>query len=290
MKIYLIGHSVVDRIIHTDGSEEPFKKPGGLWHSVNGLLPFVSQDDSVHPITLTDRSNASLFEGVYSRCRGEHIMQTERLPTVTLTLSAAGERKEEYTNLQERIDISRIDFSGADGVFINMITGYDLLPENIEMIRNTFTGDIYMDIHSLARGTDENLARPHRPVPDIHQWLKHISILQANEEEAKTIYTGSENEIARFVLSIGVEFFLVTKGSAGVRMHFLHKNEPASLFYPAKKVIAKTTVGCGDVFGAVYYITYLRTQDALTSLRTAVKTAADFVAGKYPPDGSGFQD
>lgn len=288
MKIYLIGHSVADRIIHADGSVQPEKKPGGLWHSVNGMLPLLSEQDTLFPVTLTDNENRPLFSANYTRCSQSYIRETEHLPTVTLTLSQTGERKEEYTNLQERININDMAFADADGVLINMITGYDLLPEDIEKISREFKGPIYMDIHSLARGVDENMARPHRPIPDPQKWLQHITVLQANEQEAITIYPGTEHEAAKFVLAQGVKYFLVTKGKFGVRMYFEHRKETASVFLPGKKVLPKTEVGCGDVFGVVFYFHFLKNITPQKCLSKAIEISGNFVAGKYPPDGSGF--
>ena len=47
------------------------------------------------------------------------------------------------------------DLNKFDGIFINMITGFDINQKQIEDVRKKFKGLIYFDVHTLSRGVSE---------------------------------------------------------------------------------------------------------------------------------------
>jgi hypothetical protein len=278
MKIFLVGHSVVDMIIHKDGSRQDELKPGGLWHSVNGILPLLSQDDSLFTVTMVSDESMKVYGRNYETVSQEYFFRQSQVPQVTLTLLNNRERLEEYTNLQEKLPIGSVPFEGADGIFINMITGFDISAEDLGGIRNRTGAVLYLDIHSLARGVAEGYSRPLTKIKNPEQWLKNLDVVQCNEAESRMIFDETnEQSLAGRVLACGPEVFIITKGSRGARAYYRQRGETASVFISGIPVSVTTEVGCGDVFGSAFFYYYCKTKDVTRSLKKAVSHSAKFV-------------
>ena len=59
----------------------------------------------------------------------------------------------------------------------------------------------------------------------------------------------------------------------GARIFFLNESEINSIFKPAIKIEVKNKVGCGDIFGAVFFYNYIKYRDINVSLEAANKAA-----------------
>lgn len=278
MKFFLVGHSVVDSIIHKDGSRQNELKPGGLWHSVNGILPLLKKDDLILPVTMVSEESMNVYGKNYERVSQAYFTRSSQVPKVTLTLLNDRERLEEYTNLQEKIPVSHIPFAEGDGVLINMITGFDINTEDLRLIRETMSGPIYLDIHSLARGVTGGFSRPLAPITNPEEWLRLVNVVQCNEAESRMIFDEEdEQKLAQKVLGCGPELFIITKSSRGARAYYRGRGETASVYVSGKPVPVTTEVGCGDVFGSAFFYYFCKTKDITFSLKEAVSHSAGFV-------------
>lgn len=269
MKLLLIGQTVVD---HIHKSNEDLIQPGGIFYSAAGLLAAKERNDSFTLITSLDRINKPKFEKVYNYFDLSFSNEVEKIPTVHLKLHNEKERDECYQNYStEAIELNNdIVLNDFDGILINMITGFELKINMLQRIREEYNKLIYLDIHSLARGIDENNIRKFRNIPDAEDWIRNANIIQANENELKTFgFKGNELQIAEKVLSLGPKILLVTKGSAGVRAYFKVKDEILSTFQPAIKLHSINHVGCGDIFGAIFFSSYIKNQNIFRSLQKA---------------------
>ena len=190
MKMLVIGHTVEDHI-YLNG--EDVTKPGGIFYTAVGLKNFIDNEDSVSLNTFVQKQNYNLFADVYEGLGKDYIKFVERIPKVYLTLHDFKERGETYESISQNLDISLSNINSFDGILINMITGFDIKLQQLKEIRQEYHGLIFMDVHTLSRGLDENLKRNFRPVPDVNEWLSCVDILQANESELKTI-SRKENE------------------------------------------------------------------------------------------------
>jgi sugar/nucleoside kinase (ribokinase family) len=65
--------------------------------------------------------------------------------------------------------------------------------------------------------------------------------------------------------------------SLGARIYFLKDGELNSIFKPALRIDAKNKIGCGDIFGAVFFYGYLTNRNIVKSLELA-NTAAGLTA------------
>lgn len=268
MKILLIGHSVVD-YIHEPGGVR--NQPGGLFYSSAALAGWKDKNDCISLCTLTSDESYNFFSDVYENLDKQFLQRTAAVPTIHLTIHENRERDERYENISNKINIPFERLNDYDGILINMITGFEIDVDDLRRIRKNFSGWIYFDVHSLARGLDEKLKREFRPVENFSERTRRIDILQANENEFMTLSTSSISvfEIAKNILNEGVKIILLTKGEAGVRSFFLRDDELESVFIPSIKIKSINKVGCGDVFGALFFYNYLASKDLQNSLRIA---------------------
>lgn len=273
MKILVIGHSVEDHI-HQNNEEKV--KPGGIYYSVLGLSKIIAADDEIHLITALQKSNEHLFSDVYDKINKKNISWVDEIPKVHLIIHDSEERTECYENVSKNLDIDYNILSSFDGILVNMITGFDITLEQLKHIRIHFKGLIYLDVHTLSRGFDKSKTRNFRQIENFPQWASSVDLIQANELEAKTLFN-YENEFktATEVLKQGTKCFIVTKGHGGARAYFQRNDEVESVFVPAEIIQTLNKVGCGDIFGGVFFYTFLNTRNINESL-----IAANYAAGK----------
>ncbi len=279
MKILLIGHSIIDHFEELNGG---ISKPGGIFYSLLGILSLTGREDEIFLLTCRNENSFHLFEALYSRVNQTFINKVENMPEVILKTSGSGEREETYKNLSSRLTIDKVNnWNKFDGILINMITGFDITLDQLKTIRKDFRGTIYFDIHTLSRGVDTNMNRIFRPVPHIKEWLANIDILQCNENELKTIVQDKDEfYCAKEILQFGPQIIIVTKGEKGAQAYSLENGEIKSFFLNAERVDAVNKVGCGDIFGAVFFYSYISTRDVNNSLRLANKAGANAAATK----------
>ena len=267
MKLLVIGHSVED---HFTEKGSNVVRPGGIFYTTLALQKFKSDDDVIFLNTSVAEDNYKLFADLYDTVPHDFFTYAEKIPKVYLTLHDFKERGETYESISQSLLVKTDDLKQFDGILINMITGFDIGPDQLEEIRNNYKGKIFLDVHTLSRGLDDNLKREFRSVPHFDEWASALDIIQVNENEIKTI-SNKENEfeMAEDILSKGVKYVIVTKGEKGARLYFNKEGEIFSVFKPAIKITASNKIGCGDVFGAIFFYNYIKTGDAVVSLEIA---------------------
>lgn len=273
MKIILIGHSIID---HYEVTDEKKSSPGGIFYSTIGINSIRKSTDQIYLLTGWNRNSFSLFENLYSKVDLDLTNELINMPEVYLKVSGESEREEVYKNVAENLSVDNVsDWNIYDGVLINMITGSDILLEQLIYIRKRFKGRVYFDVHTLSRGIDNKMKREFRPIPNIEEWLACIDILQCNENELKTIVQ-YQNEVngADRILSSGPNILIVTKGDNGAQVYYRSDGEVKNLIVDAIKVNQVNKIGCGDIFGAVFFYTYISTNDIIVSLNAANKAGA----------------
>jgi sugar/nucleoside kinase (ribokinase family) len=273
MKILVIGHSVEDHIHRNNRIEI---KPGGIYYSVLGLSKIITADDEIHLVTALQKSNEHLFSDVYDKINKNNISWVDEIPKVHLIIHESEERTECYENIPQNLEVDYEILNEFDGILVNMITGFDITLEQLKQIRKHFKGLIYFDVHTLSRGFDESKTRKFRQIENFSQWASSVDLIQANESEAKTLfYLDSELEIAAEVLKHGTKSLIVTKGENGACAYYKRNNEVESMSVAAEKVKTSNKVGCGDIFGGVFFYNYLKTKNVNDSL-----SIANYAAGQ----------
>ena len=271
MKLLIIGHSVADIII---SESTQVIKPGGIAYSVAGIKSFINNSDEIYLCSALDDKFRYLFDDLYSGINTSHIQKIDAMPVVELNIPAEGERMEKYSNIPGNLSLQNIDFNFFDGIYINMVSGFDISLQQLIDIRENFNGLIYFDVHTFSRGVNNNLNREFRKIPGFKNWTECIDILQANELELRTLSDKStESEIVQQLIEYGISQLVITRGDKGAAAYYPDASGIKSDSINAIKINSYNKVGCGDVFGALYFYNYISTKNISSALNFA-NTAA----------------
>ncbi len=279
MKLLVIGHSVFDIIEDDSGIKQ---SPGGIFYTISALNKIKNTNDEIFLCSAYDDLTFRYFKSEFDKVNTSLLNKVEKISRVHLKHLPGRERIEKYENLNQHLDIAFSDYNVFNGIMINMITGSDITIEQLKNIRKKYTGLLFMDVHTLSRGLDENQLRSFRVIPEFEKWAECLDVIQVNQNEIFTLLPlNSELEIANNLLALGVRVLCVTKGSYGAKVYYLNNKEVASFFIAAKKLEQVLSVGCGDVFGSAFFYNYIRNKDVLFSLQQAIYNSELFTAGKF---------
>jgi sugar/nucleoside kinase (ribokinase family) len=265
MKIMVIGHSVLDHI----RTPESFRfYPGGIFYTALGFSTQKKPGDFYQLCTGIEEGVLEHFQPAFQAFSLEASSPVERIPRVHLTIFAEAERCERFENLNTKLIVPFASLPEYDAVFINMISGFDIDLTDLQHIRRNFSGPIYFDVHSLARGLGDGMVREFRKIENFVEWAKCLDFIQANENEVGALSSlNDEAGIAAELLSLGVKALIVTKGEKGAMVYFQEDGQFRSFSQPALMLEVKNKVGCGDIFGTYFFRTYLESKDYLRSLK-----------------------
>lgn len=269
MKLLVIGHSVADMIEH---AEKKSLQPGGIFYSVTALNNMKENRDEISLITAMDNKYYYLFKDEYEKLNEKIFNYVDSIPAVHLKIKESEERHEAYENINQNLNFNIKDLHLFDGILINMITGFDITLEQIKMMRKNYKGLIYFDVHTMSRGLDEKMSRYFRTINDFKAWAVNIDIIQVNKRELFTLVKKeTEAGIIDEVLNCGVKYLIQTLEGEGAKIFFKENQSLKFIYEPSIKVDVKNKVGCGDVFGAAFFYSYI-SQDK-KNIDTALKTA-----------------
>ncbi len=272
MNILAFGHSVIDKI---NCGKDEIMKPGGIFYTTAALANIAESSDNIYVCTIIDKKNEKLFSPVFKKIKPNYISYSANIPMVKLNIYDNKERAETYDNVSGNLQFNISNLNRFDGILINMVTGFDLSLKQIKEIRKNYDGIIYFDVHTFSRGLDSEMKRNFRKITDFKEWAKCVDIIQANELEVKTLSSKTaEEEIAGELIGYGVKQLIVTKGNKGAKIYFSENIFLSSEEIPALDVKPVNKVGCGDVFGAVYFYNYIRNKNLIEAL-----TLANIAAG-----------
>jgi sugar/nucleoside kinase (ribokinase family) len=137
-------------------------------------------------------------------------------------------------------------------------------------LREKYDGLIYFDVHTLSRGVDENLNRNFKRIENFNKWAECIDILQANESELLTLTDKiDEVQIIEELFSFGIKQILITRAEKGATVFFRENDGLIKSHKDALKVNPITKVGCGDVFGAVYFYNFIKNKNVTLAIKQA---------------------
>jgi hypothetical protein len=282
MRLLIIGHSVEDHILK-DGIEKI--QPGGIYYTAAALNAVKADDDELFLCTEVEENNAGLFAPVFDKLNKKYIRIADAIPKVVLITETNKEREEYYSIITGNLDINTGELNTFGGILINMITGFDISVEQLLNLRKSYKGKIYLDVHTLSRGTNyssKGIRREFRSIPGFDLWASAPDIIQVNREELKTISSAEEEaDAAREILCREGQVLIVTKDKSGSSCYTYEGN-----YYNENAIEIKENnkVGCGDVFGAVFFYTYIKQSDVKFSLKRANYAAG--IAASY----SGIHD
>jgi sugar/nucleoside kinase (ribokinase family) len=279
MKLLVIGHSVAD-IIEYKGKKK--LQPGGIFYSVTALNNLKKDNDKLSLVTAVDEKYYHLFKNEYEKIDEKIFNYINNIPLVHLKVEDDKERHEMYKNINQNLRIDLKDLNMFDGILINMITGFDITFDQLRKIRNSYRGLIYFDVHTFSRGLDDKMHRYFRKIPDFKEWAVNIDFVQVNKNELLVLCNkNNEDDIVCEVLDYGIKYLILTLEDKGAKIFFKEKDEIKFFHEPAIPVNVNNKVGCGDVFGASFFYSYINQsnvniQNALKRANIAAGCAASY--------------
>jgi len=267
MNFLIIGHSVVDKIIEESKTSI---NPGGIFYSVISFLSQLNADDKIFLCSAIDKKSEKLFSEIYDEVEGKFMQYVESIPEVELKIDDEKERKEKYSHIGQNLELPKENLNQFSGILINMITGFDISLTQLQELRKNYSGLIYFDVHTLSRGVDNDLIRSFRPIENFNKWAKCIDILQANESELQTLSNqNDEIKIIKKMFSYGVKQVIITRADRGASVYFSEDNILKKYDVGALQVEVANKVGCGDVFGSVYFYNFIKNKNVTLSFEKA---------------------
>lgn len=279
-KIGIIGAPCIDEIISPSGEVTGFSL-GGILYSYAVLERIARERDLdviFYPLTIIAERDLDFLEPFFTKLEHFDFSYTPRSKDATtnrvqLVYQDEGKRKEvcsvilpEVTPVHLSTDI----LSSLDGLFVNMISGYDISVTTMEWLRANTSCHIHLDVHALTLGVLSESGRKFAPVDEWHRWALAANSLQLNEKEA--LYfppAGSAPYVSqlRQLDNDGIErTVILTRGEKDTIGYNITRSEKHII--PTEKVGTIDTTGSGDVFGAVYLLEQVlgaSTPDAIRS-------------------------
>jgi len=198
-----------------------------------------------------------------------------------------------------------------DAIYLNFISGFELVLGTAQALRQGFRGPIYADFHSLFLGMQHDGVRVLRPLPDASAWFACFDVVQLNEDEMRQL-SPDPLSLSADALGAGVGLLLVTLGPRGVAYVAAPVFEVGkggkggkggkegedqgnmdrsgvsdltaltaftalpvrSALIAAPRVETLDPTGCGDVFGAAAFARLLAGEPLESALRQANEMAA----------------
>ena len=107
-----------------------------------------------------------------------------------------------------------LDGARVDALYINFLSGWELDLETAQLLRASFNGPIYCDLHMLVMAVQADGLRVGRPLPNVAEWCACFDVLQVNEDEMAMMAPDSM-ALAATAIAAGVSCLCITLGKRG---------------------------------------------------------------------------
>jgi hypothetical protein len=320
MRIGIIGQPCIDEIVHLGKFLSPPEHAlGGVLYSYAAMERLMrehgTKKDSFVPLTWLSNPDKAILDPLLKKF--QHIERKTGLwPTdsqtnrVQLVYRENGNRVEHCPHILPALtndELTPALLESFDGLFVNMISGYDV---DIETLETSLHGSkkkpyIHVDIHALVLGSlsekDENApfgeGREPRGVKEWKRWLTLADSVQMNELEVRWLADPelrSEQELLKYILLSNqfpkLRYLILTRAERGATLFdFEHE-----MVYNAAPLNIKAieTTGSGDVFGSAFVFFVLsgkRSEEALqqavewASWNTTLRSIDQILDAPFPP-------
>ena len=296
MRLGVIGSFVWDVIYGRDPRREPVEEWGGITYALSAFDAALPASWHIVPLA---RVGSDLWPQARRFVSGLRRVAPDAMP---IEVAAPNNRvRIEYSTDELRSEILQGGVTAwtwaglrpllrdLDALYINLISGFELELETLQLIRRHFHGPIYLDLHSLLLGIQADGTRVPRPIADPRAWFGCADLLQVNEQEM-SLMAPDPMALAATAMHAGVQSLIVTLGKRGVvyvlapgfdrledlrRAQELRVGPVRTALVPAEQVDTPgDPTGCGDVFGATYFSRLLTGDTFGVSLRAAIRAAS----------------
>jgi hypothetical protein len=296
MRVGVIGSFVWDIIHGRDPRREPVEEWGGITYALSAFDAALPDEWQIVPLA---KVGTDLLPQARRFVSGLRRVAPDAMP---IEVAAPNNRvRIEYSTDELRSEILqggvppwtwaglRPLLRDLDALYINLISGFELDLETLQLIRRHFQGPIYLDLHSLLLGIQPDGTRVPRTIADPFAWFACADLLQVNEQEM-SLMAPDPMALAATAMHAGVQSLVVTLGKRGVvyvlapgfdrledrrRADDLRTGAVRTALVPAEQVDTPgDPTGCGDVFGATYFSRLLMGDTFAESLRAAIRAAS----------------
>ena len=286
----MIGQIVLDTIHPRGGGVT--RDLGGLTYSIMAMDALMGGDDRMVPMTRVGRDALDEIErgldGVAHLCRDGFLEDDGPNNRVELRYVDAAKRVERVTGgVGPLAEGDLVDPVRFDGLLVDLVSGREIEPGVLAAFEGRLDRPldlrVHLDLHSALLDYDERGRHfPRRP-EGWEEWLDLCDVLQVNREELGTLRGVGEGEeifeegsdLWRSIRDRRVSVLLVTDGEGGSWCWYENEagrernaHVPAS---PVEKVVDPT--GSGDVYGAVFFLSWLRGEGVVGSMIRASRLA-----------------
>ena len=296
MRLGVIGSFVWDVIYGRDPRRDPVEEWGGITYALSAFD--AALPESWHLVPLA-KVGSDLWPQARRFVSGLRRAAPDAMP---IEVPVANNRvRIEYSSDELRSEVLRGGvppwtwiglrplLRDLDALYINLISGFELDLETLQLIRRHFPGPIYLDLHSLLLGIQPDGTRFPQAIADPAAWFTCADLVQVNEQEM-SLMAPDPMALAATAMREGVQSLIVTLGKRGVvyvlspgfdRLADLGREEEhrtgavRTALVPAEAVDAPgDPTGCGDVFGATYFSRLLTGDTFAVALRAAIRAAS----------------
>jgi sugar/nucleoside kinase (ribokinase family) len=298
-RVGVIGSFVWDRIYGRDARAEPIEEWGGITYALGGMDAALCESWEIVPIIKVGKD---LELRARDYLRSLRHLAPDAAPVavdqpnnrVTLRYFEAERRTEvlsggvpPWTWLGLKPLLNDID-----ALYINLISGFELDLETVQLVRQHFRGPVFCDLHSLLLSVQPDGLRTPRALPNAAAWMRCFDFVQCNEAEM-ALMAPDAMALAAIAMNAGVRTLVVTLSERGAvyfatpgfeRLADLKRDARVDVaFGTVRTALLQATAadvkegdptGCGDVFGATYFSRVLCGDNFTDALQLALRAAA----------------
>ena len=298
-RVGVIGSFVWDIIHGRDLRTAPVEEWGGIAYALSAFDAALPDDWEIVPVMKVGSDLASRAREFLTTLR--HIAPDAALYEVPIPNNRVELR---YISDERRSEVMsggvpgwswaalQPMLAGLDALYVNLISGWEIDLEVAKLLRQSFRGPIYCDLHSVTLALRSDGLRELRPVTDVAEWCRCFDIIQVNEDEL-SMMAPDGLALAATALAAGVRCLCVTLGPRGMayfaasgfdRLSDLatrHELGVSAGAIRTQRVPAAATreprgdpTGCGDVWGATYFSRLLAGDMFAVAIDAAQRAAA----------------
>lgn len=286
MNITVIGHLCFDMVHHPNGAAAKGRNPGGIVYTIATLAALCPPSDTIIPVvgvSQSDRDTFLTWLKQFPQVKTDGVFTIDG-PTneVHLYYGETGNARIECSkDISPPIPFPAIrPFLNTDGILVNMISGFDITLETFDRIRMEIRDKgtpIHFDFHSLTLGIDQEYRRFRRPLSDWRRWSFMLDSIQLSEDEAAGLTTEQygEHDLINQMMPLMVKNLLITRGNRGATLIVQEHKKLTHVDIPGLPLTqTPDPTGCGDVFGAAFFLKYLQSHSSREAADMANKVAA----------------